>query len=60
MIRIDGPLTAIDRHARATSPDPNYAQTRRFYERLGFAPLDVFPTLWSPRNPCLQMVKVLD
>lgn len=43
----------------ATSPDPNYAQTRLFYERLGFNPLEVFPTLWSPRNPCLQMVKVL-
>jgi GNAT superfamily N-acetyltransferase len=43
----------------ATSMDPNYAQTRVFYERLGFVPLEVFPTLWSPRNPCLQMVKCL-
>ncbi len=43
----------------ATSPDPNYAQTRSFYDRLGFEPIEVFPTLWSVRNPCLQMIKVL-
>lgn len=43
----------------ATSSDPNYAQTRLFYERLEFEPMEVFPTLWSARNPCLQMIKVL-
>lgn len=41
-------------------PDPNYAQTRAFYARLGFEPLEVFPELWHPRNPCLQLVKWLD
>ena len=43
----------------ATHPDAGYAQTRAFYERLGFAPLEIHPELWSPRNPCLQMIKAL-
>ena len=43
----------------ATSPDPNYARTRRFYERCGFTPLEEFPTLWDPHNPCLQYIKAL-
>jgi GNAT superfamily N-acetyltransferase len=43
----------------ATSPSPAYAQTREFYCRAGFLPLEVFPLLWSPRNPCLQLVKFL-
>ena len=41
----------------ATSPSPAYAQTREFYLRVGFLPLEVFPLLWTPRNPCLQLVK---
>lgn len=43
----------------ATSDSKAYAQTRAFYERLGFEPLEVFPTLWSPSNPCLQLIKSL-
>ena len=43
----------------ATSPSKAYAQTREFYKHLGFQPLEVFPELWSPRNPCLQLVKFL-
>jgi GNAT superfamily N-acetyltransferase len=34
-----------------------YDRTRRFYQAMGFVPLEVFPTLWDPRNPCLQMIK---
>jgi GNAT superfamily N-acetyltransferase len=45
--------------AAATSPSKEYAQTREFYSHLGFQPLEVFPELWSPRNPCLQLVKFL-
>jgi hypothetical protein len=26
---------------------------------MGFTPLEVFPELWSPNNPCLQLVKFL-
>ena len=66
-------LTAGEQHARAqgarflqvktvaeTSPSPEYAQTRRFYLARGFVPLEVFPTLWDPWNPALQLVKTLD
>ncbi|MGF1607812.1 MAG: GNAT family N-acetyltransferase [Kiloniellales bacterium] len=41
------------------NPDPNYAATRKFYEAFGFLPIEVFPTLWDSRNPCLLMVKPL-
>lgn len=43
----------------ATSGSKEYAETREFYDRVGFRPLQVFPELWSPRNPCLQLVKIL-
>ena len=34
-----------------------YVATRRFYEGLGFLPVEVFPTLWGPESPCLFMIK---
>ena len=40
-----------------TKDDANYARTRAFYEAVGFTPLEVFPELWDPRNPALQLVK---
>ena len=43
----------------ATKDSPPYAETRAFYARLGFVPLEVFPELWAPHNPCLQLVKFL-
>jgi ribosomal protein S18 acetylase RimI-like enzyme len=43
----------------ATSPSKEYAQTREFYRRRGFTPIEVFPTLWDPHNPALQSIKVL-
>jgi GNAT superfamily N-acetyltransferase len=43
----------------ATSPNVPYAQTREFYGRRGFVPLEVFPLLWDPRNPALLFVKSL-
>jgi ribosomal protein S18 acetylase RimI-like enzyme len=36
-----------------------YARTRAFYLARGFLPLEEFPELWGPANPCLQLVKVL-
>ena len=42
-----------------THPSTEYAQTRAFYARLGYLPHEVFPTLWGPRLPVLQLVKVL-
>jgi GNAT superfamily N-acetyltransferase len=43
----------------ATSPSAAYAETREFYLRVGFQPVEVFPLLWSPRHPCLQLIKFL-
>jgi GNAT superfamily N-acetyltransferase len=36
-----------------------YARTRAFYAACGFRPLQVFPDLWDPENPALQLVKRL-
>jgi ribosomal protein S18 acetylase RimI-like enzyme len=36
-----------------------YDATRRYYEAMGFMPLEEFPTLWGERNPCLMMAKIL-
>lgn len=41
----------------AAHPDANYARTREFYRAVGFRPLEEFPELWGPENPCLQMIK---
>jgi GNAT superfamily N-acetyltransferase len=43
----------------ASSASVGYAQTRAFYAARGFQPLEVFPTLWDPHNPALQLLKVL-
>ena len=43
----------------ATSSSKEYAETREFYRRRGFTPIEVFPTLWGP-NPALQSIKVLN
>ena len=41
-------------------PDENYARTRAFYQAMGFRPLEEFPDLWGPQNPCLMMIKSLN
>ncbi|WP_167958263.1 GNAT family N-acetyltransferase [Anaerosporobacter faecicola] len=40
-----------------SSADPNYAKTRKYYETMGFRPLECFPTLWGECNPCLVMIQ---
>lgn len=40
-------------------PDPGYAGTRAFYERLGFRPLEELLAVWDANNPCLIYVKAL-
>ncbi len=40
-------------------PSAHYDRTRRFYEKLGFRPLEEIHGLWSEGNPCLLMVKRL-
>ncbi len=42
-----------------TSPSPEYAETRKFYDAKGFTPIEIFPTLWDPWNPALQLIKSL-
>jgi GNAT superfamily N-acetyltransferase len=44
----------------AIRPSAEYAETRAFYEALGYVPLEVFPALWGPKLPVLQLIKVLD
>ena len=39
--------------------DPNYEKTRHFYHANGYVRLEVFPELWYPHNPALQMIKRL-
>jgi ribosomal protein S18 acetylase RimI-like enzyme len=41
----------------ALAEDPNYEKTRAFYVGQGYVTLEVFPELWDPHNPCLQMIK---
>ena len=43
----------------SSKADPNYAATRRFYEAVGFLPIEEFPTLWGAGNPCVLMVRHL-
>lgn len=40
-------------------PSAEYAETRRFYFSVGYVALEVFPNLWGPRLPVLQLVKAL-
>ena len=42
-----------------SNDDPNYARTRLFYEAVGFLPVEEFPMLWGPENPCLFMIRPL-
>ena len=34
-----------------------YDQTVAFYEKMGFIPFEVFPTLWDKHNPCLILIQ---
>lgn len=39
-----------------SQPSSAYGCTRRFYEAMGFVPVEEFPDLWGPDNPCLFMI----
>jgi len=41
-----------------SDPDPNYAETRAFWEANGYIPMDAHD-LWGEENPCQVMVKPL-
>ena len=38
---------------------PDYDDTNRFYQSLGFQEFEVFPTLWDEQNPCQVYVMSL-
>lgn len=40
-------------------PNIEYDQTRNFYLKVGFTPLEEFKTLWGEDSPCLLLVKSL-
>lgn len=40
-------------------PDKNYKETRMFYKKVGFYPLEEIKEIWGKENPCLIMVKNL-
>ena len=42
-----------------SNPNFAYAATRKFYEAVGFLPIEVFPFLWDAKNPCLMMIRSL-
>ena len=42
-----------------SNDDPNYARTRLFYEAVRFMPIEEFPILWGPENPCIFMIRPL-
>lgn len=37
-----------------------YNQTRNFYLKHGFIPIDVYKKIWNEENPCLLMAKVIN
>lgn len=44
----------------AEKPDPHFNQTREYYVRRGYTPVEVFPIIWHPSNPALQLIKALN
>ena len=36
-----------------------YQRTRKFYQKMGFIPIDVLENEWGKENPCLIMLKYL-
>jgi len=36
-----------------------YERTRRFYQAMGFLPVEEIPAVWGPANPCLISIKPL-
>ncbi|GAA5161905.1 GNAT family N-acetyltransferase [Viridibacterium curvum] len=58
-LRAHGEHHLYVRTLAASHPSPEYAETRRFYERAGFAAVSVSLETWGPKIPCLMMRKEL-
>lgn len=48
-----------DKTLASAHPSLEYDETRRFYDRMGFKPLEVFSEFWGTHLPVLQLVKTL-
>ena len=57
-LRADGVELLEVKTQGPSMPDENYAGTTRFYEAMGFIPMEELIGLW-PSNPCLILVKPL-
>jgi N-acetylglutamate synthase-like GNAT family acetyltransferase len=55
----DGVLILQVKTLGPSREDEGYANTRHFYEAMGFQPLEETTALWGAENPTLIMVKVL-
>lgn len=40
--------------------DQVYGVTQKFYLAKGYSRVEVFPTIWSPKHPALQLIKRID
>ena len=40
-----------------SAESPEYTGTRKFFEAVGFRPVEELKTLWDEGNPCLLMIK---
>jgi len=58
-LRIHGAEFLAVKTLSASAEYEPYERTRAFYLAMGFLPLMELPTLWSPGNPCLIMIKPL-
>ncbi|HEX5017662.1 MAG TPA: GNAT family N-acetyltransferase [Actinomycetes bacterium] len=57
-LRADGVEVLQVKTQGPSMPDEGYANTTRFYEAMGFIPMEEIIGLW-PSNPCLILVKPL-
>ncbi len=58
-LRIEGFQFLTVKTLSESKPNKEYDQTRNFYLKAGFTPLEEFKTLWGEDNPCLLLVKNL-
>ena len=58
-LRDDGTRLLQVKTRAPSAPSDEYERTRKFYEAIGFLPLEERIDVWGPENPCLIMVKPL-
>jgi len=58
-LRADGVKLLQVKTFGPSGDSPEYERTRKFYEAVGFIPLEERADIWGPENPCLILVKPL-